>query len=119
MGAFLHHLFRALGGYVQKWTKQNIPSDCKLLHDFGDGEGAVPAAPVDNGAYRNDIVACTKSYVQVSNASFDNTVTSLTKSYVQFDSAGFQNNIVAFTKRFVPYDSAAYRNDIIEFIRSN
>lgn len=45
MGAFLHHLFRALWGYIQKWTAENIPAIVNVKYNFGHGE--VPAAPVD------------------------------------------------------------------------
>ena len=44
-------------GTPQEWTNQNIPAGVQTVHDFGDGLGPVPAAPVDSCGVRNDITA--------------------------------------------------------------
>ena len=90
MGAFPHHLFRALGGYVQKWTKRNIPNDCQVLHDFSDSSGAVPASPVDSCGIRNDIIAVNR---------------------LPSDVCGLRNDIIAVNR--LPGDVCGLRNDII------
>lgn len=52
----LHGLQSVIGGFVQKWTNDNIPSDISLLHDFRDGLGYVPGAPVDEVGVRADLL---------------------------------------------------------------
>lgn len=95
MGAFLHHLFRALSGYVQKWTKQNIPNDCPVLHDFGDGEGAVPAAPVDNCGLRNDITTIIALPINTDNCGVRSDISGITSYPVNHDICGVRNDIIS------------------------
>lgn len=95
MGVFLHHLFRALSGYVQKWTKQNIPSECPVLHDFGDGEGAVPAVPVDNCGVRNDIATIFTIPINTDMCGVRSDISGITTYPVNNDVCGVRNDIIS------------------------
>lgn len=45
----LHHTIASLAKRVfrQLWTNAEVPPDISVRHDFHDGKGKVPAAPVD------------------------------------------------------------------------
>jgi hypothetical protein len=92
-------LDRGGGAAVQGWTKENVPAGVQITHDFGDGEGAVPAIPTDSCGVRNDIISVTRYDVHV-------------------DSCGVRNDIISVTRYDVHVDSCGVRNDIIsiEFI---
>ncbi len=95
MGAFLHHLFRALSGYVQKWTKQNIPSECPVLHDFGDGEGAVPAAPVDLCSVTNNVIKVLPFSIQSDTCGIANHIISTVRYETHTDKCGVMNKLIS------------------------
>lgn len=42
--------------FKQLWTKDQVPSEVSLRHDFNDGAGSVPAAPVDNVGASSEVV---------------------------------------------------------------
>ena len=92
-------LARGGGATVQGWTKENVPAGVQITHDFGDGEGTVPAIPTDTAGIRNDIV-------------------SVIRYDVHGDSCGVRNDIVSIIRYDVHGDSCGVRNDIIyvEFI---
>lgn len=43
----LHGLTATLGRVKQLWTKEDVPSGVQTTHDFKDGDGLVPAIPLD------------------------------------------------------------------------
>ena len=94
MTAFIHHLFRALSGYVQKWTKQNIPAECSVLHDFGDGAGPVPAAPVDDAGIYNTIRSANTYELHIDTSSVYNTLQSVNLYELHIDTSSVYNTIV-------------------------
>jgi len=94
MGAFFHHMFRALSGYVQRWTKQNIPNDCQVLHDYGNGEGAVPSAPVDLSGVRNDIISTFKIPFYTEASSVRNDIIAMVHYPINYDTCGVSNDII-------------------------
>lgn len=51
-------LANALGPiFRQLWTKDQVPSEVSLRHDFNDGAGSVPAAPVDEVGASSEVVS--------------------------------------------------------------
>ena len=96
MGTFIHHLFRALSGNVQEWTKQNIPAECSVLHDFGDGAGPVPAAPVDRASVENEVIRINViSHFAQDNSAISNDVIGINiiSHYAQ-DNASISNDVI-------------------------
>jgi len=58
-----------------EWTKANVPAGVETLHDFGDGQGLVPAIPFDNAGVTNDAISIkVVSHFGTDNASVTNDV---------------------------------------------
>ena len=83
-------------GTPQEWTKTNVPAGVQTLHDFGDGLGPVPAIPVDNAGFSNDVVNIKViSYPVTDNAGLTNDVVNIKViSYSGTDNAGFSNDVI-------------------------
>jgi hypothetical protein len=95
MGVFFHHLFRAIEGYIQKWTKENVPTGVRTLHDFGDGEGSVPAAPVDNSSIQNVVIHLAPITVGRTTASISNNVIGVTGLVTNSHRASIINTVLS------------------------
>jgi hypothetical protein len=93
MGAFFHHLFRALSGYVQRWTQQDVPNDCQVLHDFGTGR--VPASPVDRVGVRNDTIKVMQYPIYTDTCGIRNDVIQMMQYPIYTDNYGVRNDVVS------------------------
>ena len=51
----LHGLHNVIAGFIQKWTKDNLPPIVNTEHDFEDGLGKVPAIPMDEPTLNNEL----------------------------------------------------------------
>ena len=86
----LHGLTSTIGRIKQLWTNENVPAEVQTRHDFLDGQGLVPAAPVDTCGVRNNIVRY---------------------SIIPSDRCGIRNDIVRYS--IIPSDRCGIRNVIV------
>lgn len=93
MLSFVHHLFRAMNGYVQKWTNQNVPSSCQILHNFGNGPE--PASPLDKSAIRNDVTQLAPIPVGRTTASLRNDIVGVTRIVTNSHQASIRNDVLS------------------------
>ncbi len=116
MGAFLHHLFRALSGYIQKWTKQNIPQEVQTVHDFGDGAGSVPASPVDTSSIRNDVLKTIAFPLNTDNCGIYCQVVKTVGFPVNSSECTVRNDVTSTVTFPVNSETCSIKNDIVEII---
>lgn len=114
MGTFFHHLFRALSGYVQRWTQQDVPNDCQVLHDFGTG--GVPASPVDASSIRNDVLKTIAFPLNVANCSIYNQVVKTVGFPVNYTECSVHNDVTSTLTFPVNTETCSIKNDIVEII---
>ena len=116
MGAFLHHIFRAIGGYIQKWTKQNVPTGVQTLHDFGDGDGLVPASPVDSSSIRNDVLKTIAFPLNTDKCSIYCQVVKAVGFPVNYSECSVRNDVASTVTFPVNSGTCSIKNDIVEII---
>ena len=100
-------------GMPQEWTKDNVPEGVQTVHDFGDGQGAVPAIPVDSCGVRNYIIGVVTYPVNADSCGVRNYIIGVVTYPVNADSCGVRNDIIGVVTYPVNADSCGVRNDII------
>lgn len=87
----LHGLTSTIGRIKQLWTKENVPAQASTLHDFRDGDGWVPAAPVDEGGVNNRIATTGEYLVHCDSQSVMNRLRGILPFDIYFSTASVCN----------------------------
>ena len=92
----MHGLTATLGRVKQLWTNVNVPNGVQTRHDFRDGQGKVPAIPVDNAGISNEAINVKAiSYFGTDNAGISNEAINVKAiSYPGKDNAGISNEVI-------------------------
>lgn len=111
----LHGLTATVNRIVQLWTKDNIPAGVQTRHDFKDGTGLVPAAPMDACGIENTVLQAVHIDIHRDGCGIRNEAISIVEIPKSTDSCGIRNSVVNVIEFPKSVDACGVRSDIIAF----